>query len=146
MPIKKSLLDTPLGELLKENPKLANMTPRDIINHLQFLKCRLTITPGHACKQQLPFVTFRSLRFEIGSIFVLDSCIWYGEHWVIQMDVKCAMLLCVSPVRVVQNAATSNEIPITATIPSPELCSCMEIMPAAKYLELIHTVGCCHKD
>ena len=133
---KKSILDKTLSEILSENPWLANMTPRQIANNLLFMKCRLIIPPGHACRQQMPYVTFKSVVIEHGYVFILDSCIWYGERWVIRMGLVCATLLVVSPIRVVQKATSPNESPVVATTPSREVCSCMDIITAEDYLKI----------
>ncbi len=133
----KSLLDTTLADIILQHPRLANMTPRQIACELLFMKCRLRIAPGHPCRQQLPFVTFKSVKFEMGSVFILDSCIWYGEQWVIRMDLNCALILCVSPVRVIQGSLGQNDAPICAVAPTQEVCSCMDIMRASDYLELL---------
>ena len=135
----KSLIDTPLHEILEMYPRLANMTPRQIAHSISFFKCRLSIDPGHACGQQLPFVTFKSVVSQMGSIFVLDSCLWHGEHWVIKMDLLTATLISLSPLRLIQNTCGTKDKPIFATILCRSLCQRMEILPAVEYLEIVRS-------
>lgn len=141
-----SIADMTMEEILTEYPWLAKMTPRQIANHILHSRCRLSITPGHACRQQLPFVTFRSVQSEMGFIFVLDSCLWYGEQWVIKMDLLAAMLISISPVRMIQASCDARDEPICATVLSPELCRCMDIIPATKYLEMLREHLCQEKS